>query len=669
MQWEAAIPGYLAGVVVRTLALAAVAGMSLLLLRVKSAAARHAVWTLVTLGMLLLAVLEPVLPSVPLRVLRAQPAGFGAVTEEQPEEAATAVPAMPSPRPAERPRRSPASVRKPISWQAGVTFVYLGGVLLFLVRLAVSYRFTRRLAAASRQVDEEVYESTWIAVPVTLGFRRPRILLPAGWRQWPADKLAAVMAHERTHVRRADWAIAVMADANRCLLWFHPLAWWLERHLAALAEQAADDAALLELEARESYAQTLLEMAAAVKAGRGRMVWEAMAMAKTAEVRMRIERILDETRQIPSGVTRGRWALLAAVSIPLVYLAAAVQLAPAQQTAIPPAPAEPAAIGAPPMRAVAPTPGVVFRAAVAAPAVAPLAAPPAPRQAEPSRPVFQVTVAASGEYPYPYLNPFSGVAASVQQKVDPVYPEQAMAAGIEGDVTVTAVVGADGRVKRALWITGDARLGPAAQAAVEQWIYNPATGANGEPVESNVTVRVPFRLHPEDAVHEWKPTNPSKDRPPVLLYKKEPDYVMQERAAGIQGTVVLSLTVDAGGKATDIQVVNSLSPLLDQSAIDAVGVWKFSPAIKEGAAVAQAVTIGVNFRLSAASAAAQVVAGPANNPAVDSKPVILYKMEPVYPQEARQAGRQGTVMLSALVSADGRVHNMKVTHSLGLEVH
>ena len=80
------------------------------------------------------------------------------------------------------------------------------------------------------------------------------------------------------------------------------------------AEQACDDAAVLATGAREPYAEALLDMAAAVRTGRGRMVWEAMAMARTAEVRKRIERILDETRQIPRGLTGGRWAALIACS-------------------------------------------------------------------------------------------------------------------------------------------------------------------------------------------------------------------------------------------------------------------------------------------------------------------------------------------------------------------
>jgi TonB family protein len=316
---------YLASVTVRSLGLAVLALMAVVLFRVRAAAALHAVCTVVVAGMLVLAALAPALPSLPLRILRPE-AGPVLDMPIPPALESAVVNARPSqPAPLTHPR---------FSWQPVAVVAYGAGVLAFLIRLAFGYLFTRRLVRASRAVDcpwaTEVYESGWISVPMTVGWLRPRILLPLGWDEWNAAKLQAVMAHERTHVRRADWAIAVLAGLNRCVFWFHPLAWWLERRLAFLAEQACDDSALL-LVGTGPYAQALLDMAAAVKAGQGRLVWEAMAMANVAEVRHRIERILDETRQIPKGLTRSRWAALIVCSLPLIYVASVVQLAPAQE--------------------------------------------------------------------------------------------------------------------------------------------------------------------------------------------------------------------------------------------------------------------------------------------------------------------------------------------------
>jgi len=341
MEFSSNFLWHLASVAVRSLGLAGLAWAALAVLRVQAAAVRHAVWTVVVAAMLAMAALEPLLPPLPLPVLRApaEPAAVVglALPVSAPSQGAPIVPRTPVQRPWP-------------TWPQALAALYLAGLVALLVRLAFGYLFTRRLVRASRRIERhflqsgatDLYESSWISVPLTLGWLRPRILLPAGWEQWEDAKLQAVLAHERTHVRRADWAIAVLAGLNRSIFWFHPLAWWLERHLAFLAEQACDDAALM-LVATEPYAQALLDMAAAVKTGEGRLVWEAMAMANVTEVRRRIERILDETRQIPRGLTRSRWVALIAASLPVIYVASVLQLAPAraqQAVVTPPAIAE-----------------------------------------------------------------------------------------------------------------------------------------------------------------------------------------------------------------------------------------------------------------------------------------------------------------------------------------
>jgi TonB family protein len=338
MDLSSILLAYLAGVSARSMCLLAVALTVVWVGRVRSASARHAVWTLVAAGMLLLAALNPVLPPIPVRVLRAMPALPSMIAlPDQPLDAAQAggsPPAQPSAFTAWIP-----------SWSQALLALYLAGALVFLARFLFGYLFTLRLVRAGRPVEREIppcgaalLESSWISAPMTVGCIRPKVLLPVAWREWDQAKLDAVLAHELTHVRRADWLVAALARLNRSLFWFHPLAWWLERRLATLAEQACDDSALLVVGDRDQYASALLDMATAVKSARGRLVWHAIAMAEPAEVGSRIERILDETRPIPSGLSRSRrWAMVMC-SLPLLYLASVFELAP------PPALAQDAAV-------------------------------------------------------------------------------------------------------------------------------------------------------------------------------------------------------------------------------------------------------------------------------------------------------------------------------------
>lgn len=77
----------------------------------------------------------------------------------------------------------------------------------------------------------------------------------------------------------------------------------------------------------------------------------------------------------------------------------------------------------------------------------------------------------------------------------PAYPGDARDEGVEGTVTLIAVVGPDGKVGevRVEKGSGDRRLDRAAENGVKQWTYSPAL-KDGVPVKATVRVRVEFRL-------------------------------------------------------------------------------------------------------------------------------------------------------------------------------
>ena len=66
------------------------------------------------------------------------------------------------------------------------------------------------------------------------------------------------------------------------------------------------------------------------------------------------------------------------------------------------------------------------------------------------------------------------------------------------------------------------------------------------------------------------------------------------RRAGVQGIVILEITVDAQGSVTDARVLRSI-PLLDQAAIDAVRQWQYTPTLLNGRPVPIILTVTVPF--------------------------------------------------------------------------
>ena len=63
---------------------------------------------------------------------------------------------------------------------------------------------------------------------------------------------------------------------------------------------------------------------------------------------------------------------------------------------------------------------------------------------------------------------------------------------------------------------------------------------------------------------------------PALLYKVEPAYSEEARAAKYQGTVLLYCEIGPEGRASHIRVLESLGLGLDEQAIAAVTQWKLA---------------------------------------------------------------------------------------------
>lgn len=84
---------------------------------------------------------------------------------------------------------------------------------------------------------------------------------------------------------------------------------------------------------------------------------------------------------------------------------------------------------------------------------------------------------------------------------------------------------------------------------------------------------------------------------PRVIYKVDPPYTEEARAAKISGTVVLNMVIEPDGLAHDISIAKGVDPGLDRSAAETVEKWHFAPATLKGEPVAVRATIEINFRL------------------------------------------------------------------------
>jgi TonB family protein len=85
--------------------------------------------------------------------------------------------------------------------------------------------------------------------------------------------------------------------------------------------------------------------------------------------------------------------------------------------------------------------------------------------------------------------------------------------------------------------------------------------------------------------------------PPKALYAPDPDYSDVARQAKYQGTVVLWLIVTADGLPANIRIQQGIGMGLDQRAVEAVKLWRFDPAKKDGEPVPVMINVEINFRM------------------------------------------------------------------------
>jgi beta-lactamase regulating signal transducer with metallopeptidase domain len=322
-----------------------VAGAALLLIRKRTAAMECAVWGGVLAASLAMPVIQAMTPPIFLRTAAPPPETSAPLVAFAMSEAPTAPIVI-------------APTAAPIDW---LTILYALGVAAGLARLALGFAagaaLRRRSRPARLSAPFEIRESDAVRVPMTFGWPRAFVVLPATWPFWDEHKLKAVLLHEGAHIKRGDFLLNAFANLNAAIFWFSPHAWWLKRRLTDVSEQASDDRALSSFGDGALYADVLLSFA-----GRRSEPTMALPMARGA-LSTRIERALDGDRKLTAALGLKAGLLLGAALSAAVYLAAGVSLAEAPAKPAPSVDLRPAT---PPTPAVAPKP-----AAAPTPAEAP----------------------------------------------------------------------------------------------------------------------------------------------------------------------------------------------------------------------------------------------------------------------------------------------------------
>jgi beta-lactamase regulating signal transducer with metallopeptidase domain len=290
-----------------------------------SAATRHLIWFLAVVSLPCLPLLSPLLPSwqqplwsistgfdsrnqfsMALEFAPTAEAKHSGDQGQAPVAQAPATPGKPS-------GTQPIAAHFSEKWLVLGIATWCGGVLLGLFSVAAA---RLRLCELTRQAQmlqdpdwrtlvHEVCGELHIRQPVTLlqsaenvmpmtwGWWRAVVLLPAEATEWSPERRRVVLQHELAHVKRWDCLTRSITRIVCAFYWFNPLVWLAGRRMCVDRERACDDLVLIAGWKASDYASHLVEIARTFQ--RVPQV-AAIAMARSSQLEKRVAAIVDVSR-------------------------------------------------------------------------------------------------------------------------------------------------------------------------------------------------------------------------------------------------------------------------------------------------------------------------------------------------------------------------------------
>jgi len=282
----------------------------------------------------------------------------------------------------------------------------------------------------------------------------------------------------------------------------------------------------------------------------------------------------------------------------------------------------------------------------------------------------------------------------VLRKVAPVYPPLARQARIQGTVVLRVIINKAGEIRDLNLISGHPMLGPAAIEAVRQWRYQPYV-VEGETVEVETDIQVNFKLGdnpPPTGVAagvvgsipggiSLPPPTPGVPRAPeavtrtLRVEKVDATYPPPAIRQRIEGIVVLDVRIDASGDVENATLISG-HPTLAPAALEAVKQWRYKPYMVDGVPGAVETTAQLEFRVSQNGQDGIITepTPPAKFPTAPDngspqrvrvsagvlQGLLVRKVDPEYPPEARAQNIQGIVLLRVRIDKEGSISRLDI---------
>jgi TonB family protein len=646
---EAAWFSILVGAALKSTAVLGVAWLFTFLLRRRSAATRHLVWTAAAAGVLALPFLSISLPALPVRAASALIADAGVLFRTTAIAHTDGASLQTQQRSTQPPSRS--LPWRP-DWRLSLMLLWAAGSVAAFAQMLVACAGMWRMRRAAKPSPDrslsvelaqelgirhkvDVLETAEGTMPMTFGILRPAVFMPGDALGWTEQRRRIVLLHELAHVSRGDVATQLVARLAVILNWWNPLAWTAWREFLKERERATDDLVLRAGARASDYAGHLLEVARTMQAAPN-LGWAAVAMARPSQLEGRLIAILD------SGVNRktaGRASALATV-LAAVAIVAPLAAVRAQEKAIPP------------------DIDATIRAASAQKNAEmlekPAAALEAAHQYEAAQKLMESAVVIreekSGKLSVDYGLGLMKIGELEKKRNHPKEAKDfyTKALSVLGDRAEAAPalmylgLRTSNPAESLNYFQRAQLLDPTLAGPAMMWMAlirerepNPAeaealyksslAAESPTSAEAENTMELYARFLKEQGREDeakamfdhatlvWKALAPDKTRTvqstsnalrigsgvtsPSVIYKIDPAYTDEARFAKYAGTVVLTVEIFPDGTAQNIRVVKTLGLGLDDKAVEAISKWRFKPGTKDGEPVTVMANIEVNFKL------------------------------------------------------------------------
>jgi len=524
-----------------------------------------------------------------------------------------------------------------IIWVMGLIFMLLrlalGAAAIHRLKRGMAEVHNPRIFAAlnsaekgfPRKTKARVFVSQKVPYPMAVGVFKPVVLLPAHYpEKLKQSQIQGILLHELSHIYHGDLAAGILQRLVTAINWWNPLAYALSRAFSRAREEISDNHVLLQNDSKE-YAECLINLAEKTT------LWKRLSLSvglasPHIPLKDRVKHILSKERIMETNLKKSTITVMVLAAFVLLSTVAGSRLIVASDN----------------------PETTVEKVEVALPGL--LTQEPQHQEAEQKSEKKDIK------------------PPKLIKKVEPVYPDEAKKAGVEGTVTLEAMTDTRGRVQEVKVLNSVPELDQAAIDAVKQWVYEPMV-IDGEPHGVTFTATCRFSLDDERMGKSFeggvtgtdqKPAVSARGdiKPPKLIKMVKPVYPEIAKQAKVEGVVILEATTDIYGRVVNTKILRSI-PLLDQAAIDAVKQWVYEPMIIDGEPRGVIFTVTCNFERDEEDKPVRAIG--------DIKPPKLIKMvKPVHPEIAKQAKVEGVVILEATTDVYGRVVNTKILRSIPL---